>query len=71
MGYILCILTLLDQAHERCPSVGDVYAMGVLRRTQEWQDRVRIVQGAVIITSIIQFLIGKMGNGTLLQTEPV
>jgi hypothetical protein len=36
--------------------------MGEHRRTQEWQFRLQIVQGAVIVTCIAQMLIGSIGN---------
>ena len=62
MGYILCILALLDQEQQKCPGAGDIFAMGVNNRTQEWRHRLQVVQGAVIISCIMQMVMSSIGN---------
>lgn len=65
MGYVICILIFLNQEELTCPGSGDIYAMGVTERTHEWQQRLQMVQGAVIIACIMQFFSGILGNNLL------
>ncbi len=62
MGYLVCTFVFLNQQTQLCPGDGDIYAMGPHRRTEEWQRRLQIVQGAVLMTCLTQILIGLIGN---------
>ncbi|KAK6622257.1 hypothetical protein RUM44_002064 [Polyplax serrata] len=59
--FIACTLAVLDLPQWRCPPDGDLYAMGEANRTEEWMLRMREIQGAIILSSVFEVLIGYLG----------
>lgn len=60
--YASSLLSLLHSPSLQCPSNGDLYAMGPSLRTQEWQTRLREVQGVLLFTGGLQTLLGVSGT---------
>lgn len=60
--FIACTLAVLDLPQWRCPPDGDLYAMGEANRTEEWMLRMREIQGAIILSSVFEVLIGYLGE---------
>ena len=59
--YITCSLAILNLPQWKCPPPGDIFAMGHELRTEEWQMRMREIQGAIIAASAFEIIIGYCG----------
>lgn len=59
--YITCSLAILKLPQWECPPEVDIYAMGHINRTEEWQMRMRELQGAIIAASVFEIAIGYFG----------
>ncbi|XP_060838870.1 solute carrier family 23 member 2-like isoform X2 [Rhopalosiphum padi] len=59
--YLFCTLPILELPKWQCNSNIDLFTMGPEARTLEWNLRVRNIQGAMIITGIIQMFLGYSG----------
>lgn len=59
--FIGSLVQLLDNVYSPCPSLGDLYAMGTVRRTQEWQSKLQVVQGALFFYAACQLILGFTG----------
>lgn len=60
--YMTSTLSILSLQRWQCPADVDLFAMGPEARTKEWQQRVRDIQGAIIIVGIIQMFLGYSGE---------
>ncbi|KAL0276650.1 UNVERIFIED_CONTAM: hypothetical protein PYX00_004175 [Menopon gallinae] len=61
LTYLTCSLAILQLPQWKCPTPGDLYAMGHVNRTEEWQMRMREIQGAIIGASVLEVIIGYCG----------
>lgn len=59
--FIGSLIPLLQKVYYPCPSLGDLYAMGTVWRTQEWQSRIQVVQGALFFCAVCQVVLGFTG----------
>ncbi|EEB16727.1 purine permease, putative [Pediculus humanus corporis] len=59
--YVACTLAILNLPRWECPNKGDLYAMGHENRSEEWMMRMREIQGAVIVASLAEVVVGYLG----------
>ena len=57
-----CTLAILNLPQWECPNKGDLYAMGHKNRSEEWMMRMREIQGAVIVASLAEVVVGYLGK---------
>lgn len=60
--YMIYALSVMNLPKWKCPVDGDLYAMGTEKRTEEWQYRIRHIQGAIISMGIVQMILGYSGK---------
>ncbi len=64
-GYLIPILAVLNLPENKCPDSFATDGWGNLtaeEKTEEWQQRMRIVQGSVAVASVLQVLLGYFGK---------
>lgn len=63
-AFIVPALAILNQPEWKCPPVSVISALTPEARTELWQRRMREIQGAIIVASIVEVLIGFFGTLT-------
>ena len=66
-AYLVPILAILSLPENECPADFAKNGWGNLtltseEKTEEWQKRMRVIQGAVAVASVFQVIVGYFGN---------
>ncbi|XP_075218195.1 solute carrier family 23 member 2-like isoform X2 [Lycorma delicatula] len=68
VDYIRSLNKILQQPGLKCPGAGDIYAMGPEKRMQEWQNRLKYLQGGILMISLLQAFLGLTGIAGLFDS---
>lgn len=64
-SFLAPTFAILSLEHNRCPDDFDQNGWGNItqeQKTEEWQSRMREVQGAIVVASVFQLAIGYLGE---------
>ena len=64
-AYLVPILAILSLPENQCPADWQTNGWGNItseEKTEEWQKRMRVIQGAIAVASIFQVIVGYFGK---------